>query len=183
MKKGITLTIIGLILTFVVSIAITLISFSNTEVTLKNRFEAKLDERTSFYDQMHKIISQKVQISNKVDESFKDNINTIMEGRKDSEQVMFKWITESNPNANFDQVSILYQELSRTIEAKRTEFFMVEKGLADINREYKNLTNTFPNSMYFSILGKTPISYKPIQSTLTEQVMKTGKDDNIKLEL
>jgi hypothetical protein len=61
------------------------ISFSNNEIDLRNTFEQKIDERTSFYDKMYKVISQKSQIAVKNDESFRKNINIIMEGRKDSE--------------------------------------------------------------------------------------------------
>jgi hypothetical protein len=61
------------------------VSFSNNEIDLRNTFEQKIDERTSFYDKMYKVISQKSQIAVKNDESFRKNINIIMEGRKDSE--------------------------------------------------------------------------------------------------
>ena len=162
---------------------ITIISFSNNEIGVKNRFEAVEKERSAFYTNLHKTITQKVQISKKVDESFRENIDIIMSGRKDGEQIMWKWVTETNPNANFGEVSVLYQDLSRTIEGKQTEFFEIERKLMDIEREHKDLTTTFPNSLYFSILGKEKIQYDPIQTVEGKQVMETGIDSNIKLEL
>lgn len=180
MKKTILLAVLG---TIVAVLAVSLITFSNQEVDVRNRFEGKLHMRTSFYDNIHKIISQKVQISNKVDDSFKENVNIIMSGRKDSENVMMKWITESNPNANFEQVSILYQDLARTIEAKRMEFVTIESQLADIEREHKNLIGKFPNVIFASILGKEPLNYAPVKSEETERIMQTGIDNNVKLDL
>jgi hypothetical protein len=159
------------------------VSFSNNEIDLRNTFEQKIDERTSFYDKMYKVISQKSQIAVKNDESFRKNINIIMEGRKDSEGVFMKWITESNPNANYAEVSVLYKDLSRAVEAQREGFFNEEKVLQDVVRQHKNLIQKFPNSFYNIFYGRTKLEYTPIKSSLTEEVMKTGKDDNVKLDL
>ncbi len=154
------------------------VSFSNNEIDLRNTFEQKIDERTSFYDKMYKVISQKSQIAVKNDESFRKNINIIMEGRKDSEGVFMKWITESNPNANYSEVSVLYKDLSRAVEAQREGFFNEEKVLQDVVRQHKNLIQKFPNSFYNIVYGRTKLEYTPIKSSLTEEVMKTGKDDS-----
>jgi hypothetical protein len=159
------------------------VSFSNNEIDLRNTFEQKIDERTSFYDKMYKVISQKSQIAVKNDESFRKNINIIMEGRKDSEGVFMKWITESNPNANYSEVSVLYKDLSRAVEAQREGFFNEEKVLQDVVRQHKNLIQKFPNSFYNIVYGRTKLEYTPIKSSLTEEVMKTGKEDNFKLDL
>jgi hypothetical protein len=159
------------------------ISFSNTEIDLRNTFEQKIDERTSFYDKMYKVISQKSQIAVKNDESFRKNINIIMEGRKDAPQVFMKWITETNPNANYSEVSVLYQDLSRAVEAQREGFLNQEKVLQDVVRQHKNLIQKFPGSFYNMFYGRTKLEYTPIKSSLTEEVMRTGKDDNVKLDL
>jgi lipopolysaccharide export LptBFGC system permease protein LptF len=159
------------------------ISFSNSEIDLRNTFEQKMDERTSFYDKMFKIISQKTQIAVKNDESFRENVNIIMAGRKDSEQVFFKWITESNPNANYETVSAIYQDLSRAVEAQREGFFIQEKVLQDIVRQHKNLIQKFPNSFYNFFFGRLPLEYKPISSDITNQVMNTSLENDFKLDL
>jgi hypothetical protein len=106
-----------------------------------------------------------------------------MEGRKDSEGVFMKWITESNPNANYSEVSVLYKDLSRAVEAQREGFFNEEKVLQDVVRQHKNLIQKFPNSFYNMFYGRTKLEYTPIKSSLTEEVMRTGKDDNVKLDL
>lgn len=175
------LTALFAIILFVV--AGNFISFSNTEVNLRNTFDQKIKERTAFYDKMYKIISQQSQLAVKNDESFRKNINIIMEGRKDSPQVFMKWITETNPNANYSEVSTLYKNLSRNIEAQREGFFNQEKVLMDIERQHRNHLQLFPNSFYNTFFSRQLLKYDPIQSSLTENIMKTGKDDNIKLEL
>jgi hypothetical protein len=177
------LGLIGLGVILLITIFSTFVSFSNQEIDLKTNFEQKIDERTAFYDKMFKIIAQKSQIAVKNDESFRQNINIIMEGRKDAPQVFMKWITEVNPNANYEAVSILYQDLSRSVEAQREGFFNEEKVIQDIVRQHKNHLLKFPNSFFNMFMGRELLVYKPIQSSLTEEVMRTGKDDNIKLDL
>jgi len=179
----IKLGLIGLGIIFIVVFFSNFVLFSNTEIDLRNTFDQKIDERTSFYDKMYKVISQKSQIAVKNDESFRQNINIIMEGRKDAPQVFMKWITESNPNVNYSEVSVLYQDLSRSVEAQREGFFNEEKVIQDVVKQHKNHIQKFPNSFYNIFMGRQPLVYKPITSTRTDEVMKTGKDDNVSLEL
>lgn len=159
------------------------ISFSNDEIELRNTFGQKMDGRTSFYENMSKVISQKSQIAVKNDESFRKNINIIMEGREDAEGVFMKWITESNPNANYSEVSALYKDLSRAIEAKRDGFLIEEKALQDVVMQHNNLIQKFPNSFYNMFYGRTKLEYTPIKSTEVKKIMETGIDDNDKLDL
>ncbi len=177
------LAFIGAAIILVIAAFATFVSFSNQEIELRTAFEQKIDERTTFYDKMYKIISQQTQIAVKNDESFRQNINIIMEGRKDAEGVFMKWIQETNPNANYSEVSALYKDLSRSVEAQREGFFNQEKVIQDIVRQHKLHIQKFPNSFYNIFMGRQPLEYKPIQSSLTEEVMRTGKDDNVKLDL
>jgi hypothetical protein len=177
------LAFIGAIIILVIAAFGTFVSFSNNEIELRTAFEQKIDERTAFYDKMYKVITQQRQIAVKNDESFRQNINLIMEGRKDAQGLFMKWIQETNPNANYNEVSELYKNLSRSVEAQREGFFTQEKVLQDIVRQHKNHIQKFPNSFYNMFMGRQPLEYKPIQSSLTEEVMRTGKDDNVKLDL
>ncbi len=155
------------------------VSFQNRDVELTNRFNQKKDERTAFYDKMAKIIKQKAQVALKNDSSFHRSIDAIMAGRKDAEQVMMKWITESNPNANFSEVSSMYKDLSRSIESERLGFFEQEKVMQDIVRESNDLKDKWPGSFVVSFLGRGEhLKYTPIQSDVTADVMRTGRDNN-----
>lgn len=182
-KSIVKWALVGLGVIILISVISGFIGFSNREIELKNSFNQKLDERTASYDKMYKVISQKTQIAVKNDSSFRLMVNTIMEGRKDAQQVVFKWVQEQNPGATFDQVTKLYSELGRTVEAQREEFFQEEKMLQDINRVHNDLIEKYPGSLYNIVFGRKAFVYTPIKSSLTEAVMKTGKDDNIKLDL
>lgn len=184
MKKGLIILVIiaGLFLFAGITVFTIVISFSNQEVALRNRFTQGINTRTAFYDKMWKTISQKAQIALKNDSSFASNVNSIMQGRKDAPQLFMKWVTETNPNANYSEVSKLYQELSQTIEGERDGFFMQEKELQDIVLQHSNLIGQFPGSLINALFfHKEPLDYKPITSDRTDEVMETGKDNNVKV--
>ena len=180
-KLIITLSIAGFFLIFGISLFSSAISFSNKEVDLRNRFKQKMDERTAFYDKMWKTLSQKSQIAVKNDSSFVRNVDAIMAGRKDAQNLVMKWVQESNPNANFDQVSALYQDLSRAVEGQRDGFFMQEKMIMGVVLEHSNLIDKFPGSFWNIFYGRTHLEYKPITSDRTDEVIRTGKDNDVKM--
>ena len=179
MKNLKALAIIAIVLVIGFVGFITVISTNNREIDLRNSFKAKMDERTAFYDKMWKTISQKSQIALKNDSSFAKNVNAIMQNRKDAPQLFMKWVTESNPNANYGEVSKLYADLSRTVEAERNGFFEQEKMLQDIKREHDNYIMKFPSGFILGLFGnREQLVYKPITSDRTGEVIKTGKDNN-----
>ena len=181
MKNAIKLSVILGAIALVLIVFLSYISFSNREIDLRNSFKQKVDERTAFYDKMWKTLSQKSQIAVKNDSSFYRNVNAIMTARKDAPQVFMKWVQESNPNANYDQVAALYKDLSRAVEGERDGFFMQEKVIQDIVLQHSNHLQKFPNSLFNSFAGRTTLAYKPITSDRTDEVNKSGKDNDTKL--
>jgi len=179
-KKIISYAILGIAGIFLFGIVMSVISTSNQEVDLRNRFKQKMDERTAFYDKMWKTISQKSSVALKNDSSFAKNVNAIMAGRKDAQGIFMKWVQESNPNSNFEAVSSLYADLSRAIEAQRDGFFMEEKMIQSIVLEHDNIMTKFPSGWILTtFMNRTRLTYKPITSDRTDEVIKSGKDNNV----
>jgi len=173
---------IGVFIIGLFVILISCISASNREVELRNKFTEQFDNRSALYDKVFKTIKQKGQVAKQNDSSFRYNVNAIMAGRKDAEGLMMKWIQESNPNANFSEVSALYKDLSRAIEAQREEFFQQEKLLRSVKREHDDLLGKFPGGFLLkTILGRKNLEYTPITSDRTENAVKTGKDNDIEV--
>jgi hypothetical protein len=176
LKKWIPAILGGLFLFFMV---VGYITTSNTEITLRNRVSAQQTTCEAYYDKVWKIISQKAQVADKYKETFKDIYPKLMEGRYggDNGNLLMKWITESNPN--FD-VS-LYKDLSASIEAERTGFFMEQKKLIDINNAHKTYKSVFPASFFFLFSNRPDVEIKVITSSKTQDVYKTGNEDDIKI--
>lgn len=154
------------------------LNLANQDASQKVEFQQKFDERTAFYDNMWKTIKEKSNVALRNDSSFQNVVNSIMEQRKDSEGLFMKWVTESNPAATFGEVSSLYKDLSRTIEAKRDQFFEQEKMMQDIKRENDYLFVRQPQALVLGILGRKPLEYKPITSDKTDEVIGSGKDNS-----
>lgn len=181
-KKIIKFSIIGFVVIMILWIFGSTISTSNDEVELRNRFTQKMSERTAFYDKMWKTIKQKTQIAIKNDSSFTKNVNNIMAGRKDADKIMMKWVQETNPNANYSEVSKLYADLSSTIEGQRDGFFMEEKMIQEIVLEHDNIMTKFPSGFILStFMNRERLKYKPITSDRTDEVMSSGKDNNVEV--
>lgn len=146
---------------------------------MRNQFTQKISERTAFYDAMWKTFSQKAQITVKADSGFQKIVEIQMAGQQDGQNVTMKWLQQTNPTASYSQIVDMYKDLSRTIEAKRGEFFEEEKMLQDIKLQDDNLLTMFPSSAFLS--GRKPIEYKPIGSSRTTKVMETGEDNDTKV--
>jgi len=181
-KQTLKWTIIGVGTILLLVIALNVVSKSNQEVRTRNLFGQKMIERKAFFNKLSVIVKQTKQATVKSDSSLVNILKIYMEGRKDSEGLMMKWITESNPVASYKEVSDMYKALTRTIEAQREGFFQEEKQIADIVREHNNLLDTFPSGFLLStILGRKKLEYSPITSSSTEEIFRTGREDNTDL--
>ncbi len=181
MKSFKSLAIAAVSVIFLLVIIGNVISTSNKEVDLRTAFNQKMTERTAFYDKMWKTISQKTQIAIQNDSSFKRVVDMQVTGQKNGENVMWAWVKQSNPAATFSEVSALYKDLGRSIEAEREGFFQQEKVLQDVKLQHDRLRNRFPSNIIMSILGRKELPYKPITSDRTDGVIKSGKDNDVKL--
>ncbi len=166
---------------FVVFLISTYASFNNQEVKLRTTFNMQMSNRTALFDKMWKIISQKAQITKAYDSSFLSIVKAAMDPRKDGANIMMKWVTESNPTLQAGTVQELYKELGRTIESERNSFFEREETLSSIKQQHSLFLLSFPNNFYNIFMGRQELEYKPITSSRTENVISTGKDDEVKL--
>lgn len=170
------LILIGIPVIFLIS---TYASFNNREVDLRTTFEMQIKNRSALYDKMWKVISQKAQITKAYDSSFIRIVNAAMDPRKDGANIMMKWVTESNPTLQVGTVQELYKDLSRTIESERASFFEREETLASIQQQHSKFLRSFPNNLYNVFMGRKELEYKPITSDRTDDVMRTGKDNDV----
>lgn len=171
--------VIGIIAVLILTFSGCFISKSNQEIDLRNTFTQKKSERVTIYDKMWKTLSGKSQVALRNDSSFRTIVNIQMQGQKDGEGVMWKWIQQSNPTATYGEVSALYKDLSRSIEAYRNEFADIEKTLQDVKLQHDNLITKFPGSLILWILNRKKLEYIPITSDRTDEVFKTNKDNNV----
>ena len=154
------------------------ISLYNQEISLKNQIEAKQQENTANFDNMWKKIKQTAQVSDKYKDGLKEVLSSYTSGRKkESDQLLMDWTKEAVPT--FD--SSIYKQLMNIITASRDDFNLNQKELIDLSRQHDVLIETFPNNIYYRIMGVDKIDIKVVTSTKTEKTFETGKDDDIEL--
>ena len=169
MKKAI-FTIVGLSLI----LGLAYVSISNQEIKLRNKIEAQEQNIESFYDKMWKILQEKAGVSNQYKEAFKEIYPSLMEGRYGNARggALMSWVTEHNPEFKTD----LYIELTRSIEAERTGFFIEQKKMIDMVNQHRIMQNTLPSKLVVG--NREPITYVVISSDSTKEIMNSRVDNN-----
>ena len=193
MKKGFLIgggvfVILGLMIVFWA------VGLSNSEIKLKNRGNAQQESCAAYFDKVWKILQQQAQVTDQYKDGFKEIYTGLMEGRYANDgqgqgkETFMKWIQESNPTFS----PALYEKLMASIEGQREGFFIEQQKLIDIDREHKNMCQTFPNSM---VVGKRhEIGYQEdengkvikkgitiIKSLKTDDVYKSGQENDVEL--
>lgn len=173
MKKiiiGIGSTII--VALFAVIIFAQYVSITNTEIRLRNQFDAEQQKIEMVYDNMWKTIKQTAEVSDKYQDSFKEIYVQIMDKRYDkNDGTLMNWIKESNPNFDIR----LYDKLATTIEVERRRFLNAQTKAVDIQRIHNNMLDVIPSKWFLS--GCPRLEYVVISSTQSKQVMETRLDD------
>lgn len=149
-------------------------SYSNSEVRLRNAVKAQQEANTTSFDTCWKIIQGQAQVADKYKDSFKEIYVGLMEGRHyDKGGQLMKFITEANPNFDIK----LFEKVSNSIEGQRTAFMRDQQKLIDLKREHDNVLTTMPGS--FFVGGRPPVEIKIVTSTKTEKTFETRKEDDV----
>jgi hypothetical protein len=188
---------LGIILAVVIAVTIGLVWFlvdmriDNQEKDLRKDFLAQYKVNKTSHDAMWKILSQDAGVVDKYATDFSERVlPALVEGRIGQGELM-KWITESNPT--FD--ASLYKELMIKIETERHKFEFSQNRTIDIQNQWNKLRENKPerwfidseffekgtDGKYLNAEVQQIMDYKPVTSTVTEDVFKSGVDDNVEL--
>lgn len=154
------------------------VGVSNTEIELREQAVAQEKDNQNIYDKTWKIISQKAQIADKYAKEFKDIYANLMNERYEGDEKSnptFKWIHEQNPKFSTE----MYKDLGDSISSCRAEFARVQSRLIDIKREHDVLRKRFPSKLIVG--GREELIVTIVTSSKTDEVFKTGKDDDVEL--
>ena len=167
--KG-TIITIGIVAVILGGLFMWYVTTSNTEVRLRNAVNSQTQACETNFDAMWKIIKEQAGVADKYKDAFKELMIGQAEARYSKDgNLMFKMITESNPNFTPE----LYTKLMTSIESNRKAFEYEQKKLISINQEHTNLVTTIPGSF----LGRAVIEIKLVTSARTKQAFATGEDN------
>ena len=172
------LSVVGvMLLTCIVFVSIAVGTY-NTQAGLKNRYEMKVVDNTSEFDNLWKKLNQVAQIPDKKKDALKEIFNSYASARTSPNQgQMMSWIKEAIPNADMS----IYDNLMNIVIASRDSWTMRQKELVSIAEVYNGNLVTFPNNIFLGMFGFKKINPEVITSTKTENVFKSGKDDDTQL--
>jgi len=156
------------------------VNYYNQSVNIEQTFNQQKNQRLMILDKMQKVLEQKLQIAGINDSSYYKNLTAITFMRKDGASVAWKWIKETNPNSNYEEVSQLYKDLSVSIQTERTSLLAIENECQETVKRYSILHKQFPTNIYL-YYQKPELDYTPIASDANRETNTTGRDNNIKL--
>lgn len=153
------------------------VSYSNSEVQLRNRVAAQQKANETSFDTCWKVISQVAQVAEQYKGAFKEIYPALMEGRYGNARggALMSWITESNP----DFSPKLYEKVAAAVEGQRTVFKRDQQKLIDLKREHDNLLMTIPSSWFVG--GRPPVEIQVVTSAKTDATFAAGKEDDVKV--
>jgi hypothetical protein len=168
----------GLGILAIITVAIMWVSYSNSEVRLRNTIVAKQRDNQNEMDAMWKNISQTAQVAEKDRSSLMEIMTGYAQARTgtgDASKSIMNWIKESVPQVS----SKVFSKLLNIIVSQRDGFKFRQKELLDLKREHDNLIDTFPSSLFVGSRGKIDVVI--VTSTRTDNAFKSGKDDETQL--
>lgn len=161
---------------FFLSIVGYLISTLNFETRLSNRIETKMLDNQSEHDNMWKKIASVAEVTDKQREALASIFVEHANARNNNFQnSLTAWITESVPNVD----TATFNNLQNIITSSRDAWTQRQKELLDLSRAHNDLLEQFPSGIILSIFGREKVTITIITSSKTENVFKTGKDDDI----
>lgn len=151
-------------------------SYSNSEVRLRNAVTAQQKANEASFDTAWKIIQQQAGVADRYKDGFKEVFVSLNEARHyDKGGQLFKFITESNPA--FDVK--LYEKVSNSIEQQRLVFKRDQEKLIDFKREHDNVRTTMPGSWFVG--GRPEVEIRIVTSSKTEKAFETRKEDDVEV--
>lgn len=147
-------------------------------VAMENKIDAQFQTNKSDYDKMWKTFTEMAQVTELQAEQFKDVYTDLIAGRNQDEGLLFKMVTESNPQLGTE----VYTNLQRQIAADRATFSNNQKKILDIINQYNTLVE-HKAIIIAMITGKKPLDSSKyiITSERTDKAFESGQDGTIDL--
>jgi hypothetical protein len=159
------------------------LGFYNDSTVIITTYEAKTDANTADFDNMWKTIKQVAQVPDQHKNAFKDVMTSYASARSDGKggegNTFLSVMQEAVPD--FTGSAELFAKIQTVVEAKREGWTTRQKELRDLKREHDTLLRTFPGVFYNGFVGHEELEAVVITSTKTEEVFKSGKDDDVDL--
>ena len=152
-------------------------SAHNSEVSLRNQFNAQQKSNESSFDKTWKVIQQQAGVAGEERETFKKTYVEIMDA---TEGVAGKGMLASFfTQAKIDISPELFSKLMTTIEAQRESFHRDQQKLLEIKKDHDNVLARVPSSWFVG--GRSSLEAQIVTSAKTSEAFAAGEDNNVDL--
>ncbi len=149
------------------------VSYSNSEVTLRNQFNAVQIDLHNQLDLTNKKISQTAQVSQAEMQAIKDIIVGNSQARaQQAKGSLAAMVKEAIPHVD----TSTFKSLFNLIAGARDTYGAAQTRLIDIKREHDNIRTLMPGA--FFVGGRPELVLHIVTSSRTENAFETGKDDD-----
>lgn len=131
------------------------ISTFNEQKDIRNSYNQKVQEKEVIMNEFTSCLTSSLNISNTNAEYFKENIQIIMDNRQDGMGLMWKWVREINPNANYKEVADLFKNMQQMYCEKRDIIIKANADIFMLQKRDKDLIIKFPSSVVIKVFGET----------------------------
>ena len=182
MKKGclICVGVSGVFFVFFIICIASYFNIVNTEVSLRNQFEAQHNVVETTMDKMRKTILNNHKVTKDWADKFIQSVVAQSEGRKGGSGGNFvsaKVVTESN-KLGID--SDMYIKLANTIEGNLSEYKNAQDKLTDIWREHNTYCSKMPQKLFVGHYVDQVKKPEMISSSAVKEAIQTKKlEDNL----
>ena len=178
----------------------TWLSKNDYEIEQRENIKAKQEVCAANFDKMFKTIAQVAKVPTEFmeqsKEAFKEIYEPLISGRYqnsdgDQQQVLMKWVQESNPQFDMASAAKMYEKIQTVVEVQRNEFFNHQQALIDIHRQHTTFCSTFMNANLFFMKERIipmcgeddtkGLCVQIIKSAVTDEVYRTGQENDIEL--
>jgi len=200
-------SIVGLFV-FITIILVGAVSFftyvgkNDKEISMREQIVSQQEVSKANFDNMFKTIAQVASVPtefmNQSKQAFKEIYQPLIEGRYqdksgNQQQVLMKWVQESNPQFDMGAAKDLYAKIQQVVEIKRNEFFNEQKKLIAYHQSHTTFCKTFFNAKLFGMgereIPKCDYSLEPndvfcvqiITSGTTKETFRTGEENDVSL--
>lgn len=158
------------VLAIVLLAGVMYISYSNSEIGLRNAVAAKQKANEAVFDKVWKTIKQITQVKDDYKESFREVMVEMMDKRYSGDRsALAKWVQESNVPPD----PAIFTRVMNAIESNRGEFLSNQVALLDLNREHTDIVTKFPGSL----LGRAVIEVRIVTSSKTDEAFASGREE------
>lgn len=157
--------IVGVFILFGTVLAGSLVSTYNGGIRHETGITAQYDQNQNNYSNYFSKLKEVAQVPEMYTEDLSKIYTKVVEGRRGSDQELFRFISENNPNVD----ASLYRQIQQVIEAGRNSFEADQKTLIDKVRAYRLELGSFPGNLVYGFFGFPKIDFAKYSIVINDE--------------